>query len=674
MQNDPFRTFTDRREATALFQLLRGRDPQQPWPLLPILTFIAPGGGGKSTLINYLRTQQCCLPDGRAAIPYVQVDFTQPDAPKTLLAILVTIRNLLQQHRDGQERYLTFPRFDLAASIILAVPADSNPLLLNPEEVRSSLTSGSHFIETLAASGDAIASIADLIPAPLDASAKVIRALLAGLKLATQIPVVKELLQRIESGPGWRWYQANTNDPGLRANAGIRNVLLRLQFLSTPGNPGRDYLVKDVLAAALLADLRAAMDSGQVWSKTSNVVLFFDGFEALLNDPAKSGIVLLERLALSQQRKRGEVDPVLIVVGSRQRLLEHAKDSQAPGVAPPAPVRNAQEAQIHAQAVYEDWQLQLPADKSILRLSDICLEVWLHGFELADTRDYLSRLSEVKQTQAFAQTEQIQAIYAATLGHPFSLALIAAALLEARARGGNSGIDNIWEVLVSPEVAPGYEDETIGDYLLSLFLRQLPRDAQNELIFCAAPRELDAATLRVVLQLPSDIQARERIHSYRQLTFMRTLNAEKIAFHPMVRNLLLQRLVPDPLSESDYYQIHNRLREHFRRRASMQSVSGQASPALVEMRNQARVEEAYHALALGDPEPAITLALTITNNDHDLWELLQEAVEQAPKGFVSADTKQQAADAVKRGDQRGDITATILYAWMEGAALETVSM
>ena len=127
MQNDPFRTFTNRREATALFQLLRGRDPNRSWPLLPILTFIAPGGGGKSTLINYLRTQQCCLPDGHAVIPYAHIDFTQADAPKTLLAILVTLRNLLQQQRDGQEKYLTFPRFDLGASIVLAAPTGGNP-------------------------------------------------------------------------------------------------------------------------------------------------------------------------------------------------------------------------------------------------------------------------------------------------------------------------------------------------------------------------------------------------------------------------------------------------------------------------------------------------------------------------------------------------------------------
>ncbi len=515
--------------------------------------------------------------------------------------------------------------------------------------------------------GGAVADIADIIPAPLDGLAKIIRALLAGLKLTAQIPAVQELMQRIESGPGWRWYQTNTNDPGLRANAGIRNVLLRLQFLSMPGYPGRDYLIKEVLPAALLADLRTAMDGGRVWSKASNVVLFLDGFEALLNDPDKTGIVLLERLALSEHRKRGETDPVLVVVGSRQRLLEHSKVSQDSPLASPTPVRNAQEAQAHAQAVYQDWQKQLPASRRILRLNDVCLEVWLHDFELEDTQDYLSQLSEEEQPQAFADTARMAAIHNATLGHPFSLALIAAAFLEAQARGGNVEIDKLWELLVSPEIAPGHGDETIRSYLLSLFLRQLPEDEQNELIFCAAPRELDIGTLRVVLQLPSDIKARERIRHYRRLTFMRTLDAERIAFHPIVHTLLLQQLVPDPMPESDYYQTHSRLREHFHNRASM---PGQASPALAEKCRRARVEEAYHALALGDPEPAIAFALAVLNDDFDLWESLQEAMEQAPKALMPEDTKQRAEDALKRamqnGDPRDNITALVLYTWMGG--------
>ncbi len=55
MFEDLLKTFTNRREAIALFERIRQRDSHQSsWPLLPILTFIAPGGSGKSTLIEYL--------------------------------------------------------------------------------------------------------------------------------------------------------------------------------------------------------------------------------------------------------------------------------------------------------------------------------------------------------------------------------------------------------------------------------------------------------------------------------------------------------------------------------------------------------------------------------------------------------------------------------------------
>ena len=119
MQDNWLETFTNRREAIALFEYLRKNDPNKPWPLLPILTFVAPDGRGKSTLIEYLRASKCCSPDGRAILPYAYLDFTQVDAPRDLLSILVALRNQLQAHGDGQGRNLTFPYFDLGAAIVL---------------------------------------------------------------------------------------------------------------------------------------------------------------------------------------------------------------------------------------------------------------------------------------------------------------------------------------------------------------------------------------------------------------------------------------------------------------------------------------------------------------------------------------------------------------------------
>src|SRR5258708_39027733 len=142
MLNDQLEIFTDRSTAIALFEYVRARDPEKPWPLLPILAFIAPPGSGKSTLMEYLRVKKCCLPDGRAAVPYAHLDFTLADAPKDLLSILVALRNQLQRHHDGQDKRLLFPRFDLGASIALATRTGDDLPLLSEEEIERELSTG----------------------------------------------------------------------------------------------------------------------------------------------------------------------------------------------------------------------------------------------------------------------------------------------------------------------------------------------------------------------------------------------------------------------------------------------------------------------------------------------------------------------------------------------------
>jgi hypothetical protein len=140
MANTRIDTFTDRREAIALFEWLRGVDASGRWPLLPILTFVAEGGSGKSTLIEYLRASKCCLSPARTALPYAHLDFTRSDAPKDMLSILVNIRNQLQEHRDGQGKQLSFPRFDLAAAIALETPVDGNLPLMSQNECHTKLS------------------------------------------------------------------------------------------------------------------------------------------------------------------------------------------------------------------------------------------------------------------------------------------------------------------------------------------------------------------------------------------------------------------------------------------------------------------------------------------------------------------------------------------------------
>ncbi len=148
MASGPFAAFTDRCEAIALFNLLRSRAPDKPWPLLPILTFVAPGGSGKSLLLRYLREKECSV-DGRAAIPFAYLDFTLWHAPKELLSILIELRDQLQRQADGDGRHLAFPRFDLGAIIAQSAATNQDSGSFSPNQIRNALGSGVQIIKSM---------------------------------------------------------------------------------------------------------------------------------------------------------------------------------------------------------------------------------------------------------------------------------------------------------------------------------------------------------------------------------------------------------------------------------------------------------------------------------------------------------------------------------------------
>jgi hypothetical protein len=77
MSREQLITFTDRREAIALFEMLQWHDPDKYWPLLPILAFVAPDGSDKSLLLLHLRVKECSV-DGCAASPFAYLNLTLP--------------------------------------------------------------------------------------------------------------------------------------------------------------------------------------------------------------------------------------------------------------------------------------------------------------------------------------------------------------------------------------------------------------------------------------------------------------------------------------------------------------------------------------------------------------------------------------------------------------------
>ncbi len=652
MSNDSLATFTDRREAIALFDHLRGRDPDKPWPLLPILVFVAQGGSGKSTLIEYLRVKRCTLSEQRAALPYARLDFTLPDTPRDLLSILIATRDQLQQYEDGYGKHLTFPRFDLGALVVQSMPTPDNLASFGPQEVRHKLEAGLQLIESLANLGSELGlTVPFMLP------------VLAGIRLARQSRPVQKALRSFEDKAGWKWYRINGAKLGLGASVGIEDVLRRLAAMSMPGKPERALLIEEVLPAALMTDIVEALVTPDIplsWGKATNVVLFLDGFEQLQQVSATAATRLLQVLTI-EQRKDGQTDPLLLVIGTRSRFPGFTDEGEHPSLDEKTSVQDEHSVQQHIRNLYERWRRQLPGDAGVLRLKDLYLSLTLRDFGQDDARTYLVRFGEQEQTQLLASDALVQTIAKVTHGHPLSLALAAAALVEANARGRVLTPAQFEGEDVSGKVVRGHEEERIRDYLLDLFLRQLEEPERDDLIFCAVPRSLDVGVLRATLQLPSDVEARKRWERYARFTFTTIIENDRLVLHPLVRALLLRQIPPDEQPGSDYYQVHQRLRTYFQQRKTEQgqqkSIDGQAA-----------VEEAYHALALGDPEPAIVLGILVQHTLPTAWELLMEAVEQAPTALIPSNIEHVASSALtqarKDHEMQAGVIALVLYKWL----------
>jgi hypothetical protein len=656
MLNDQLSVFTNRREAIALFNMLRGRDPRTPWPLLPIFEMIAPGGGGKSAMMEYLREHKC-RSDGCSALPYAYLDFTQPHTPKSLLHILVALRNQLQAHTDGNARNLVFPRFDLGAAIALAATAIETLPPTNLHEIEICLGESLPVFNSL-----------HRLKSPLESVVPFIPYLLEGIIWPAELKPLQAILQRLDKEPGWRWYRDCNRDIGLRSAKSLQDVLLRLQVLSALEGSERVYLVEEVLSAALVADLLDGLVTRQslyCWDKTTNAVIFLDGFEELLEKANNRGHRLLEMLALTEQRLNCGSDPLLLVVGTRKPLF--AEDEEAPE-ATPEEQASPSFARRYAQRRLRDWLMPLPEDKSALQLSQVVLPLRLQELGARGTRDYLAKLDEQRGTQVFAEEALVQAICQLTYGQPLCLGLVAAAALEAAACSQPLDPAELLDALHSDTLTFGHAEGMLA-YLVDLFLGQLSPGEQRQMVLAAASRVLDAATLRAVLQCNSDEEAAERWEFFRHLPFMRPLNSEQIVFHPLIRAHLLKRLKPQSDLSSDYYQAHNRLRGHFIRFASVADIY----PGGLNS-EQAQIEAAHHALALGQPDLAIALGLAAQQSQSAYWGPLLEAVEQAPGELMAPETEQRASSAVNRARQHHDIqdtvTALVLYRWLLTASAE----
>ncbi|HZR39723.1 MAG TPA: ABC transporter substrate-binding protein [Ktedonobacteraceae bacterium] len=640
MIKDQLDLFRDRQEAIALFQQLSDRQAGQPWALLPILTLVGPSGYGKSLFLQHLYFHYC----NPTSLPHASLDFGRPGAPHDMLNILGALRNSLQRQRDEHGRTLTFPRFD----IIYA-------------RLKRSEGQEEEEIDEIEALLDDLIGLAGNIHF-------VLGFMLFVLKLIMRLPPLRSLLrwlvdeayQQAGKRPQWRWYQDQVRkfrELNLPKDASVGSILRRLNEMCTLGEPEREFLIEQILPKAFLADLRyGAYDSESVMLREGPrcVVIFLDSFEVLLRSAESTARQLLEALALNEYRKRGESDPLLLMVASEERLPDMSRDQLNRHVSLATDTKDIQQ---RTRILYEDWIKQLPpqAERPMLRLRHIYLPLPLPTLDLDATRDYLLRFDQYSETHVFTNEALIEDIYQATQGYPIFLERVAAALQASSQNYGYLIQDT--EGLFASE-----QGEQIVDRLLALHCKQVD---ERTFMLSAVPRTLTPELLRLVLDLPDANALNAEWRRYRLLPFLlASEDNQHITFIPEIRTLFLKKLqIIAAASDSDYLSVHHRLSNYFAQRIEQSlKLSGTRD-------ERDLLERSYHDMALGNYQSVLQLASYAQQNDPVLWEHLLEVIAQAPtQKLPRAEIERLASEALYQARQHGTsaeaVRAIVLYTWL----------
>ncbi len=655
MLNDNFNSFTNRQEIIALFQQLYERDPRQPLPLLPILLLLAPAGGGVSTLIDFL------VERSTSTLTYAHIDFAQGNNAITLPELLQDICDQLWQSDNPHLKKITFPRSEPAISAMLEPVIDTNSREIR-KQIEQRVSKGLPIYEHI---DDLLNVLSNWLP-PVTLLLVLCKWVLKGLE--SHFSPLRELMW----GPATKWYKKSYRSHHLTPPSSTVDALIWMRQWYRPGEPRKRHrIVETLLVNAFLEDLREAFDKKRTRyasERTAFPILFFDNFDimALQNG---AGQTLLELLLKS--RIEGNTDPLLVIVGSHQRLSNPTDPQQNPAFEW-TDGWNEQQKVEHILHHYHQWQ-ERSQKRQFEATHHLFLPLWLYDFDLKETTTYLLRVVGQGYLSSFGYTTLAEDVHAMTHGHPLALKLVTDALQAARIQGRELLPHKTWEEPVSsdPMHIADYEQKTVETYLLSVLLYQLSPDEQEQLVDLAAPAPgtLDLATLKSLLDFNDKKNMSATWERYSKLCILRVYDGETIVFHPLVRDLLTRRLIAKSTARKNYYKvIHSNLREYFSELA--------ASSSRQEQVHKAHVGSAYHALALGDPEPAISLLCRAFIQEDTRWQYILDSITQASTVHVPANAEQQAMQALSAArsstreseqQRRNAVTALVLYSWLLNA-------
>lgn len=412
-------------------------------------------------------------------------------------------------------------------------------------------------------------------------------------------------------GTGQDWY--GHQDLGLKYRS--LDVLVDLnQLVRRARRDAEDRrAAASLLWAAFLADLDSAFARRSALNWTFNCLVLLD------NADAPAGQEFLAEL-VAARKKRADEPP-----------LTAPANPGLESVADPLTVVAASRGVLAGKHV--------PRGATITALSDASaadsVRRWWYPVRLPDLAagDVGSMVSLLDLKAGTRRSGVTSALYRFTGGHPIAVC----ALTEAIAA---TTVTSLPELLDGPASQSEHgRPLALADYLLNRLIHDLPGEAVEDLVTCAAARDKVAALL---LDAESDLLSQRRRDDpdfFGAILWAESPAAQHTAaehpaagnpvLHPVLRRLLLRRLAVRPDSDSaSWAAVHGWLRDRA-------LAAGDQVGAL------------YHALALGEVEHVSRrLATALPERGAAAWLDLLEAVTAAPNALPPGELTAGRAEAL----------------------------
>lgn len=528
------------------------RDQNMPQPS-PVLIVSGHRGSGKSALLDFLQEAL------DQKVPYARVNFgNRPDW--SIPEVLSLIVQDLNKHCAGYGR-IAFPRFIVGRIVMSADGIDHDVPARAREQIAALLEEHKKIPVLKQFIADMLGTLQPGVPAPNAAIGLLLRGLI-NWKLGGRVV--------LGEGPIWYGHQ----DRGLQHDCldVLRDLNRRAQGLID--DQGR--LVDDLLLAAFLADLRAhyaARRGGK--RRNHNCVILLDDADE------QAGANFLDALqaAFRTHADRGsEIGPITVVATSRGPLTE---PYATPGEAFPT----TDEASVEHYRRRGGWCYPV-------RLPDLTL-------------DQVHAMAEDRRPERGDTGEIAVAVHRFTRGHVGATAELLDAIVEKPAAS-----TEIRQVLERKRTKKTPE-KTVSARLLDLLLGDLPDPLLEQLITCAAARDLDEAGHLVGQGGLIGAEHAEVLTDAR--IWLPGAAPDVPRMHPVVRRLLLDRLADRPADAANSWTaVHDLLRRRARAASD-------------------KTGELYHALALGELEDVVEeSALLLRELGAKAWLDLLYQVATAP--------------------------------------------